>query len=43
MARTAKQGNALALSMQPDEARRGCNQKMAIRFMKSALTYQKAK
>ena len=26
-------GNALALSMEPDEARRSCNQKMATRFM----------
>jgi len=30
-------GNALALSMQQDEARRSCNQKMATKFMKSAL------
>jgi len=30
-------GNALALSMQPDEARGGCNQKMTTRVMKSAL------
>jgi len=33
-------GNTLALSMQPDQARRGDNQKMATRCMKSALALE---
>ncbi|MDY7009735.1 MAG: hypothetical protein SVV80_03160 [Planctomycetota bacterium] len=33
-------GNALALSMEPDEASRSRNQEMATRFMKSALNHR---